>query len=114
MPNLPPVLIVDDDPEVLRGLTFALEAEGRRVVALANLAQAAAYDGLARAACIILDQSLPDGTGLEFLLRLRAGANAVPVIIITTNPSGILIDRARDLAAEVIEKPLIGDRLFNR
>lgn len=77
-----PVLVIDDEPQIQRLLTIALEANHYRV-STAGTGQ----EGLAMAAqhhhdLIILDLGLPDRTGLEVLKQLREWTQA-PVIILS-------------------------------
>lgn len=77
------VLIVEDDPSLLRGLKDNFEFEGYRVHAVSNGA-----DGMA-AACdgawdlIVLDIMLPKVNGYEICRRLRDRGSDVPVIMLT-------------------------------
>ena len=78
----PAVLAIDDEPQIQRLLTIALEAEGYRVVVAG-----AGQEGLAKAArhrydLIIVDLGLPDLSGLLVLKQLR-GWTQVPIIILT-------------------------------
>ncbi|HTI68886.1 MAG TPA: response regulator [Candidatus Limnocylindria bacterium] len=78
----PLVLVVDDEPQIRRLLTFTLEGGGLRVLAVEKghdaLIQAAQY----RPALILLDLGLPDIKGLDVLKQLREWTN-VPVIVLT-------------------------------
>ncbi|CAN7503178.1 response regulator [Phenylobacterium sp. LjRoot164] len=106
------VLIADDDREVLNALKFALELEGYQVGAFETgrtLLEAASG---ARAACLVIDQKLPDTTGLELIMRLRASGVATPSVLITTNLPTHLRIRATTLAIPIVEKPLLTDALF--
>jgi DNA-binding response OmpR family regulator len=81
------VLIVDDDPDVVRILTMALQPEGFRLLT--------GYDGetalqMARAerpALILLDWQMPGRDGLEVCRTLRAETDPqlrdVPVVLLT-------------------------------
>ncbi len=106
------VLIADDDREVLNALRFALELEGYQVGAFATgrALLEAAHD--APAACLVIDQKLPDTTGLELIIRLRASGVATPSVLITTNLPTHLRIRATTLAIPIVEKPLLTDALF--
>lgn len=107
-----PVLIVEDDGDVLNALRFALEIEGYDVQVFstaAALAHAARDSG---AACLIVDQGLPDETGLELIARLRQRDIATPAVLITTNLPSALQAQAAALAVPVVEKPLLSNALF--
>jgi two-component system KDP operon response regulator KdpE len=76
------VLAVDDEPQIQRLLTIALEADGYRVTTAST-----GQEGLAQAAqrhhdVILLDLGLPDISGLVVLKQLREWTQT-PVIILT-------------------------------
>ncbi|MEU6235329.1 response regulator transcription factor [Kitasatospora sp. NPDC047058] len=79
------VLIVDDHPLFREGLKAALEsAEGIAVVAEAERV-AEVPDAVARSGpdVVVMDLSLPDGSGLEAARRLAAQPPAPPVLMLT-------------------------------
>jgi DNA-binding response OmpR family regulator len=103
------ILVVDDDPSVVRLLKENLEQEGYHVTC--------AYDGDAALHQIrsqifnlmILDIRMPLTNGLQVLQHLRASADTVrlPVIFVTGEPSGDVYPAvAKDPRAAHIKKPL--------
>ncbi len=109
----PTVVVVDDDAAVLAALGFALEAEGYRVRTFRTAASAFAAQGMEVADCLVIDQNLPDETGVDLLRRLRARGDRAPAIMVTTAPSRRLRAAAEALSAPVVEKPLLSDHLFS-
>jgi FixJ family two-component response regulator len=107
----PVVLIVDDDPAVRNSLMFSLAIEGFAVRAYASGQELLDDPGLPAHGCLVIDQRLPGMSGLELVTSLRARAVSLPAILITTNPSAILKQRAADAGVPVVEKPLLGDAL---
>jgi diguanylate cyclase (GGDEF)-like protein len=80
------VLLIEDNPGDARLIKEAL-AESTRTRFVVEVAQTLA-DGLVRLAAqdvdaALIDLSLPDSTGLETFHRARAGAEAVPIIVLT-------------------------------
>ena len=76
------ILVVDDEPAIIRALTAALEARTYRVVqATTGLAaiDRAATDG---PALVILDLGLPDIDGIEVCRRIRQWSQ-MPIIVLT-------------------------------
>lgn len=110
-PQRPVVLVVDDDPAVLNSLTFSLEVEGFAVRAYASGRELLDDPGLPGHGCLVIDQRLPGISGLELVASLRARKVSLPAILITTNPSAVLRQRAADAGVPVVEKPLLGDAL---
>ncbi|MGR9088561.1 MAG: response regulator [Gammaproteobacteria bacterium] len=87
------VLLVEDDPVLIDGLTHALKQSGYDVTSAVTAAYA---EGIMLAKdfdLIILDLGLPDMCGKKFLCRLRMRKIAIPVLILT----------ARDALNERIE-----------
>jgi two-component system, OmpR family, response regulator MprA len=78
------ILVVDDERAVRESLRRALELEGYDVE-LAEDGEAALerLEGTAQADAVILDVLMPGIDGLEVCRRLRAGANPVPVLMLT-------------------------------
>jgi two-component system response regulator MprA len=78
------VLVVDDERAVRESLRRALELEGYDVELAADGEEALERLGAPAAAdAVILDVLMPGIDGLEVCRRLRAGANAVPVLMLT-------------------------------
>ncbi|MCP5524084.1 MAG: response regulator [Verrucomicrobiales bacterium] len=78
----PLVLLVDDEPQIRRLLTVALEANGYRVVTAASGQEGLSLAAHHRPAIVVLDLGLPDVPGQEVLRRLREWSN-VPVVILS-------------------------------
>lgn len=110
-PDHPLVVLVDDDPALLRALKFALELEGFRVHGcpcgedLLNLALPG-HD-----TCLVIDERLPGITGLAALDRLRSQGVGLPALLITTHPNAKMQAAARCARTAIVEKPLLGDSL---
>ena len=79
------VLVVDDERAVRESLRRALELEGYDVELAVDGEEALERLGapIAAADAVILDVLMPGVDGLEVCRRLRAGANAVPVLMLT-------------------------------
>jgi two-component system response regulator FixJ len=105
------VAVVDDDLAVRDSLKFLLEAAGYTVVAYSS-AMAFLADRATPPACLIVDQHMPDMSGLELIAHLRQEAAGVPVLMITGSPSASIVARANQLGASVLEKPPAEADLF--
>jgi FixJ family two-component response regulator len=107
------VAIVDDDVALLDALKFLLEITGHKVVAYSS-ATAFLQDRAARPTCLILDQHMPQMTGLELAAHLRDEGIDIPVLLITAQPSPAVTARAAQLGiARVLRKPLAEDDLLS-
>ncbi|MGR4866453.1 response regulator [Caulobacter sp. LARHSG274] len=113
IPSPATIVLLDDDDALREAMTFALEAQGFRVRAYARPGLLPKAADLAATGCFVIDQLMPGETGLTLLHRLRAAGIASPAILITTGPSSEIQLAAARLAATIVEKPLLGERLFN-
>jgi DNA-binding response OmpR family regulator len=100
------ILIVEDDPSILRGLEDSLRGESHEVLTAADGETGYA---LAAGKCpdlLILDLMLPKLSGYEVCRRMRAAGNATPVLMLTAR--GEECDRVLGLdlgADDYITKP---------
>jgi two-component system KDP operon response regulator KdpE len=76
------VLVVDDEPQVLRGITAALRAAGYEVSGAESAAAALEAAALRPPDAVVLDLRLPDGSGVEVCRRLREWSQA-PVVVVS-------------------------------
>ena len=83
------VLVVDDEPSIVRAVSATLRAHGYEAVAAANGGAALQAVELQQPDCVVLDLGLPDVHGLEVLRRLRTWTE-LPVVVLTA------IDGERD------------------
>ena len=99
--------VVDDDEAVRDSLGFLLETAGLNVVTYSSAAQFLSEATLDDLACLVVDQHMPELTGLQLIARLRGQGVTLPIALITGSPSADLVRRARELGvAGVLEKPL--------
>ncbi|WP_428032474.1 response regulator [Ancylobacter sp.] len=79
------ILIVEDDPTQLRGLSELLSAKEVETVGCATAAAALAKLESETFDCMVLDMTLPDATGFDLLSRLADNeAAAFPPVIVYT------------------------------
>jgi two-component system KDP operon response regulator KdpE len=76
------VLVVDDEPQILRALQTTLRGAGYEVATAATAAAALAEAAARQPDAIILDLVLPDGSGTEVCRELRTWTT-VPVIVLS-------------------------------
>jgi two-component system KDP operon response regulator KdpE len=108
------VLVVDDEPQILRALGTTLRAAGYEVdtaaTAQAALASAAAHPPEA----VILDLVLPDGNGTDVTRELRTWTDA-PVIVLSAVGEEAAKVAALDAGADdYVTKPFSVDELLAR
>jgi two-component system KDP operon response regulator KdpE len=76
------VLVIDDDPSLLRAIRLGLRAGGHEVVCAANGEQGLTQTALAGPDVVVLDLGLPDLDGLTVCRRIRQWSD-VPIIILS-------------------------------
>ena len=77
------ILLVEDDPALLRGLTTTLRADGYAVDTASEGAAAVSMGATEPYALIVLDVGLPDFSGFEVLRRLRDKGCRMPILMLT-------------------------------
>ena len=108
------VAVVDDDDAVRESLQFLLETAGFSVVKYSSAAQCLHEARPGELSCLVIDQHMPEQTGLQLVSLLRSNGVNLPVALITGSPSPDLLRRASQLGvARVLEKPLNDDELLN-
>lgn len=77
------ILVVEDDPAIVEGLSTALGAEGFDVESATDGRTGYEKAAAGNADLMILDVMLPGMSGLEIMKRLRDGGNRLPIILLT-------------------------------
>ena len=85
MPNRNLVLVVDDDPGMLRCVKRLLRQHAYEPILFSSAQAFKSHTDFEKAACVILDINLNDGSGIELRHGLKAAGVSVPVIYITGN-----------------------------
>jgi DNA-binding response OmpR family regulator len=109
------VLIVEDEPDIVRGLRDALEFEGFEVVAIGKGEEGVAIMRDGGCDCVILDLMLPDINGYQVCEEVRRFNALVPIIILTAR--GQESDKIRGLDAgadDYMTKPFSVGELLAR
>jgi two-component system, OmpR family, KDP operon response regulator KdpE len=101
----PQVLIVDDEPQLLRALRITLRAFSYEVHTAATGADALACAARYRLDLVILDLGLPDLEGTAVIRALR-GWTSVPIIVLSGRTDPAAKTQALDLGADdYVTKP---------
>jgi FixJ family two-component response regulator len=79
------VLVVDDDPGMLTAVKRLLRAHAYEPILFSSAQAFRSHSDVEKAACVILDIDLPDGSGIELRQDLKVAGVSVPVIFITGN-----------------------------
>ncbi len=114
--NKPKILIVDDDPDLRRGLNLRLRANHFDTAYASDGFTAIAMAQKERPDLIILDIGLPAGDGFVVLDRLQQSASlsAIPVVVLTARDPQA--NRERTLKAGAVafmQKPADNNELLS-
>jgi len=105
MANAYTVLVVDDEPPILRFLRASLTAAGHRVVTAGTAAEGLAALAAEKPDLVILDLGLPDRSGFEVIVTIR-GQSSVPIIVLSARNDERSKVEALDLGGDdYISKP---------
>jgi two-component system, NtrC family, response regulator AlgB len=100
------ILVVDDEVNVRRVLSLALEADGHRVVGVGNVADALAENSRQSFDLAFIDLRLGVDDGLDLIPSLLAAAPWIKVIVITAYASiDTAVEAMRRGALDYIPKP---------
>ena len=81
------VLLIEDDPGVVDAVRDALDSRGFSVQHAPDLATGKQLLSASRPELVVLDLTLPDGSGLGLASSLRADGNDVPILMLTARDS---------------------------
>ncbi len=108
------ILVVDDEPQILRALQTSLRAAGYEVESAGDAAEALAAAAAHPPDAVILDLVLPDGTGTEVARQLREWTN-VPILLLSVVGDDHEKVAALDAGADdYVTKPFSVDELLAR
>ncbi|MBI4865205.1 MAG: response regulator [Candidatus Riflebacteria bacterium] len=108
------VLIIDDDPLILKTISKTLRDHFYDVLLAANLAEAKTTLNQRAVHVVLADLLLPDGSGTEILEYARWIDPRLPVVVLTSSakPESV-VEAIRNGAFDYLEKPIERDRLVS-
>ena len=108
------VLVVDDEPQLLRALQVNLQAEGYQVLVALDGMTALQHAENHHPDLIVLDLGLPDINGVDVITRVRRTAST-PIIVLSARHGSEDKVRALDAGADdYVTKPFGLDELLAR
>lgn len=115
MDDKPPrILVVDDEPQILRVLRRGLEGRGFEVATAPDAATALDILRATRINLVITDLRMPDMDGVELCARVRKSSN-VPIIVLSVKGEEATKVQALDAGADdFVVKPFGMDELLAR
>ena len=109
----PPVLVVDDDPELRDYVARALKVEGYPLEAFADAQAVLQRLDQSAAAVVVADVFLAGLNGIELLKRVVEGFPGTEVVLTGRDvPTATIVSAMRLGAADFVEKPLDVDHLL--
>ena len=111
------ILVVDDDPNALRLVSYAFQAEGYQVATAASGADALARLAQEKPDLMVLDVMMPDMSGIEVCQRVRANPATARLPILMLSARGLVADRVNGLksgADDYLPKPADTSELLAR
>lgn len=99
------VLVIDDEPQLLRFLTAALRSHGYRVLTAATADEGERLALSHRPDVILLDLGLPDRDGLEVVRSLRTWCEAPILVISARGQEDDKVAALEDGANDYLTKP---------
>ena len=109
------IVIAEDEPFIVEGLTFLLEREGYRVRAVADGDQALRAVAARRPDLVILDAMMPGIDGFDVLKRIRSmpARETIPVLVLTAKGQAGDRERMMALGADAfVTKPFANKALM--
>ncbi len=108
------ILLLEDDLGLIDGLIFALEKNGFEVAVVRTITEAATVVLEQKFDILLLDLTLPDGSGFEICRKVRKTSN-VPIIFLTASDEEVNIVMGLDIGGDdYITKPFRLNELISR
>lgn len=112
--NSAPVVLIDDDRDLLKATAQTLELAGFSVSAFAVAAEALAWLDAGFAGVVVSDIRMPQIDGLQLFNRILRLDADIPVILITGHGDiAMAVKAIKDGAYDFITKPFAADRLVH-
>ncbi|MBF0105753.1 MAG: sigma-54-dependent Fis family transcriptional regulator [Deltaproteobacteria bacterium] len=111
------LLVLDDDVDFVAVLTAHLEARGYSCLKAFSIAEA--YKIIVAAPLgielILCDVNLPDGTGIDFITRIKAINSNLPIIMVSAqSDTQMIVDAISRGASDYVSKPFDHDLLISK
>ncbi len=106
------ILVVDDETNIRKTLSYCLAAEGHTVIAVSNPADAADEAGRRAFDMAFVDLKLGEEDGMDLIPLLLSDSPRMKIVIITAHASiGSAVEAMRRGAADYIAKPFTPDQI---
>ena len=110
------ILLLEDDVSLIDGLQYSLKKNGFDVDFVRSVQETLTYlSEIEKYDMLILDVTLPDGTGFEICEKVRKNGSQIPIIFLTASDEEVSIIRGLDCGGDdYITKPFKLGELCSR
>lgn len=110
------ILLLEDDVSLIDGLQYSLKKNGFAVDFVRSVQETMTYlPEIEKYDMLILDVTLPDGTGFEICEKVRKTGSQIPIIFLTASDEEVSIIRGLDCGGDdYITKPFKLGELCSR
>lgn len=109
------ILLLEDDVSLIDGLCYSLKKNNFETVAVRTAGEAASALERECFDLLLLDVTLPDGTGFDVCEKVRNSGNQVPIIFLTAADEEVNVIRGLDIGGDdYITKPFKLGELCSR
>lgn len=107
------VAIIEDDAAIRDSLRFLLRARGVEADCYASAADFLSNAEVDQLGSLLIDQNMPNMTGIELVELLRSRKILTPAIMLTGGTDPLLVGRAKKAGVlTVLNKPIASDELM--
>jgi DNA-binding response OmpR family regulator len=105
-------MIIDDDPDLTQVLAGILEKRKIHVLTVNSLGEAEEYLSYMTPTFILLDNSFPEGLGINFIKQIKSADESIKIIMITADNSSWIKEKAFEEGINYfLQKPFSLDAL---
>ena len=79
-------MVIDDDADLTTALAIILEARKIHTLEVHTLPEAAAYLNYMKPTIIFLDNSFPEGLGVNFIRQIKSYDDEIKIVMMTADP----------------------------
>lgn len=110
------ILLLEDDVSLIDGLLYSLKKNGFEVENVRTVGEAMErLPDIAKYDLLLLDVTLPDGTGFEVCERVRKQGGRIPIIFLTASDEEVSVIRGLDCGGDdYVTKPFKLGELCSR
>lgn len=108
------VLVIDDEPQIIRALGFNMQARGYSMIAAATGAEGLEMANTKKPDVVIVDLGLPDMRGVDVIEAIRRWSK-VPILVLSSRSDSVhKVEALNRGADDYVTKPFNIEELFAR